>query len=537
MLLELHAGTIALGVLLIAPLLAVGNLVVWWQTRERAMLWWAAGSLTAATAAPQVQPETVALGYVSIALALCFYWEGIRSFQRRSVPGPLCSLARPGAAVLLGAVLVGAASDYRELVLATAIGGVSAVCAYELLLGYGKFARESSYFVGGLFTANALFFFVFGLLVAAVHGAAGLPREMLHVVAYAELLVLLIGWNFGFVMMAMQRYLELATEFASHDELTGALNRRALVDKVRHHINLAERGGSTLSILAMDLDHFKRINDTYGHRAGDDVLRAFASTTQSCLRATDQFGRVGGEEFVVLLPATSATGALAMAERLRQALAGSTVPCRGESITVTVSIGVAEFDRHTQDFESLLESADTALYAAKHRGRNCVELAPHLPSVSPIVQLTWDGRYTSGNRVIDTEHEHLFQLVNQLVRNAQEHSDVRMLHRHLEEMLVWLSEHFRHEEAIFIPTGWAGADLHIEQHQQLENRGRNLLAGIANGDHAHGELLDFLIREVVGNHLAKEDTNYFSAVANRHLPPEALGRPSATPSDRTRTTS
>lgn len=511
---ELHGGTLELGVLLIAPLLAIGNLVAWWQTREKAMLWWAAGSLAAATAAPQVQPDAVAWGYAFIVVALGFYWQGIRTFQRRAAAGPAPALIQPAALALFLGMALGAAGGYRESALALAITGVSMVCAYELLLRHGKLARESSYFVGGLFAANALFFLVIGFLAApGEQTAGGLSPGIVHLAVYAELLVLLIGWNFGFVMMAMQRYLELATQLATHDDLTGVLNRRALGDKLRYHLKLTERGGTPLSILAMDLDHFKRVNDTHGHQAGDEVLRAFVGVAQSCLRGADLLGRVGGEEFVALLPATSAAGALAVAERLRQTLAATPVPCRGGGVEVTVSIGVAEFDRHVHDFEGLLEIADSALYRAKHRGRNCVELAPHRPAALPTVQLVWDGSHRCGHPVIDAEHENLFQRLNLLIRKAQEHPDIQALDEQLKDMLFWLSEHFRHEEAIFLPTGWDGADVHLQQHQELENRGRELLAGITEGRHAYGDLLDFLIREVAWNHLAKEDAAYFSALA------------------------
>ncbi|HEX5802964.1 MAG TPA: diguanylate cyclase [Azospira sp.] len=512
---ELHGGTLTLGVLLIAPLLAVGNLVVWWQTRERAMVWWAAGSLAAATAAPQFQPATVDIGYVSVALALCFYWEGIRSFQRRPMDCFPISLTRPSPLLILALILLGAASAYREPVLAAVIGGISAICAYELIAGRGRPARESSNFVGGLFALHAAFFFLLDYLVVRADAAGGVSMEAIHLAVYAELLVLLIGWNVGFVMLAMQRYLELATDLATHDELTGILNRRALGDKVRYHMKLAERGAAPFSVLAMDLDHFKQINDSYGHHAGDSVLRAFVHTAQSCLRTADLLGRVGGEEFVALLPATSGAGARVLAERLRQTLAESAVRYRDASLKITVSIGVAEFDRRSHDFESLLEVADKALYEAKHRGRNRVELAP-CPAGAPFVQLVWDSSYSSGNLLIDAEHERLFEMVNRLVRKAQEHSDVRALQQELDAMLYWLSEHFRHEEAIFVPSGWAGAAQHIVQHQLLEARGRELLAGIADGRHAYGELLDFLILEVIGSHLAKEDATYFRAIVGDH---------------------
>lgn len=507
---ELHCGTLVLGVLLIGPLLAIGNLVAWWQTRERAMAWWAAGSLAAGTAAPQFQLTTITLGYVSVALALCFYWGGIRAFQRR--PAKPSLFRRPGPWVFLTLVLIGVASGYHEGVLALAISCVSAICVYELVMKHGKQARASSYFVGGLFSLNAFFFLLLGTLIMPAEDGPMVPRDVLLLAAYAELLLLLIGWNVGFIMLAMQRYLELAVDLASHDELTGVLNRRVLGERIRHHVALAQRGGATLSVLALDLDHFKQVNDTYGHQAGDEVLRAFVGIAQACLRTTDQMGRVGGEEFVALLPATNAPGAQALAERLRQALESRPVQYRGLSIKVTVSIGIAEFDRHVHDVNSLLESADRALYEAKRRGRNRVEVAPSTPSIPPVVQLVWDGSYSSGNPFIDAEHEQLFGKVNQLIRKAQEHPDVRALHEHLDDMLFWLSEHFRHEETIFLSTGWDGADRHVREHRQLETRGREILGGIATDEHSYGDVLDFLIRDVVSNHLAKEDINYFPVI-------------------------
>lgn len=516
--LGLHAGTLALSVSLIAALLAVGNLVVWRQTREQAMLWWAAGGVTIAAAAaiPQLRAEAVLLGYLLIALTLCFYWIGIQSFQRRALqPARIALAAGVCAVVFLGFAAGGPASDhYRVSIVAVLIASLSAACAYELLTQHRSVARDASRFVGALFSLNSLVFVLFSQYAPAPAADAALP-DALHLATYAAVLTLVIGWNFGFVMMVMQRYLDLAIELATHDDLTGVLNRRAFSDRALQHLKLAERSGSTLSVLAMDLDHFKRVNDAHGHQAGDTVLREFVRIAQSCLRYPDQLGRIGGEEFVAILPATRAPGALIVAERLRQKLAETPIRHGDKSISLSVSIGVAQYDSRRHDLDTLLAAADAALYGAKHRGRNCVELAPGGSDGFPSVQLTWDGQYNSGHALIDAEHESLFVLVNQLVRNTQEHADARALCESLKEMLFWLSEHFRHEEAVFVAAGWSGADEHMRLHRELEARGQELLSGIGDGSRAFGDLFDFLIRDVVGIHLAQHDAAYFPVVAER----------------------
>lgn len=510
---EIQQVTLTLSICLTAPLLAIGDLIVWRQTREKAMLWWAAGSLGIAVAAALPQIPGIAPGYAALVLALGCYWAGIRHFQRQAVRGSrVAPFAGIGALTLAGIMALAPDGAAREPMVSAAIGSVSAACAVALLFRHGNLAREASRFVGLLFSINTAYFLLLGVFTALADPDAALSPGLLDLATHAELLILLIGWNFGFVMMAMQRYLDLANELATHDDLTGVLNRRAFGEQARLHMKLAERGGPALSVLAMDLDHFKRINDTYGHHAGDKVLQEFVAVVASCLRGPDQLGRVGGEEFIALLPGTTAVSALIVAERLRQKLAEAPIGYRNESIRVTVSIGVAEFDHYRHNLEELLGAADTALYRAKHRGRNCVELAPVTSHTAPAVQLIWDGRYRSGHPLIDSEHEYLLGMINQLMTESQVQPNVQALYADLKGMLFWLTEHFRHEEAIFLGAGWSGATDHVNLHRELEARGGELLEGIMNGRHAFGDLFDFLIREVVGNHLAQEDTGYFALV-------------------------
>lgn len=173
--------------------------------------------------------------------------------------------------------------------------------------------------------------------------------------------------------------LEQIRQLATHDDLTGLLNRRAMLDRMQLEQHRSLRSGSPLLIAQLDIDHFKAVNDTHGHAAGDLVLQRFADTVRRNVRDTDVLARWGGEEFVLLLCDTPAADAVALMERLRQAVQAMQVPVAqgGQPITVTVSIGLA---RHTpaDPLAGTLERADQALYAAKAGGRNRVVPAPCL---------------------------------------------------------------------------------------------------------------------------------------------------------------
>jgi diguanylate cyclase (GGDEF)-like protein len=174
-------------------------------------------------------------------------------------------------------------------------------------------------------------------------------------------------------VLANLRNLAIAELRAATDALTGLPNSRAVRDSVKRMAALSGRTAEPLAALMLDLDHFKQINDTFGHGRGDDVLAAVGAVLREELRESDFVGRLGGEEFVVLLPATGRDGAVAAAEKIRLAIAALAVP--GVTREVTISIGVATIPEHAGDGDGLLRSADRALYAAKEGGRNRVEVA------------------------------------------------------------------------------------------------------------------------------------------------------------------
>jgi len=157
------------------------------------------------------------------------------------------------------------------------------------------------------------------------------------------------------------------------DALTGVWNRGALFDLLTRELERAERSKEPLSVAMLDIDHFKAVNDTFGHQAGDEVLRELCQRLQKSVRAYDAIGRYGGEEFVVVFPETGAAQAKSQGERLRLAVESAPFELGGEPRTVTVSVGVATSGQDT--VEGLLSRADAALYQAKREGRNRVIVA------------------------------------------------------------------------------------------------------------------------------------------------------------------
>lgn len=175
-------------------------------------------------------------------------------------------------------------------------------------------------------------------------------------------------------------YVRQLLDLADRDYLTGVANRRAFTDRARTEIQRSRRHKRPLSILLIDADHFKRINDVHGHLVGDAVLVALAKTLEAGARREDIIGRIGGEEFALLLPETALPQARELAERLRRAMAGYPIHAHGKSIEVTVSIGMASVPLDVGDpLTAALGTADSMLYKAKEAGRNCV-----WPKLTPV---------------------------------------------------------------------------------------------------------------------------------------------------------
>ncbi len=192
-------------------------------------------------------------------------------------------------------------------------------------------------------------------------------------------------------VVAMQRELE---RLATIDALTGVLNRRSLLARGNEEFLRSHRYDRPLSVMMLDIDHFKRVNDTYGHGVGDDAIRLVVRCCKGALRNCDLVGRLGGEEFAVVLPETSPVNALVAAERVRAAVAGDGLPVPGDApLRLTVSVGLAWLGRSDPGIETLLARADVALYRAKNAGRNRVEIEP---KIAASVQSRTSSRLETG---------------------------------------------------------------------------------------------------------------------------------------------
>lgn len=241
--------------------------------------------------------------------------------------------------------------------------------------------------VGGIHDYPARYLFAFA---SAGHGLFLLLRPLLfspgsaglfaagHVLAVSEFVMLesIIALNllaFGALMLANEHSATELRRLADLDSLTGVFNRRAFMSLFAKALSQSQRSGHPVAVLLLDLDHFKTINDTLGHKGGDDALQHFVSTATASLRNEDVIGRIGGEEFAILLAGTGLRDALATAERVRAAVEGNPLHVDGrETVALSVSIGVA-VSSGTATAASLLERADQAMYEAKRQGRNRVE--------------------------------------------------------------------------------------------------------------------------------------------------------------------
>jgi diguanylate cyclase (GGDEF)-like protein len=183
----------------------------------------------------------------------------------------------------------------------------------------------------------------------------------------AIVVVLAIAFLLNRVTHSEQRLIRISTT----DPLTGIFNRRHFMAMLAREQHRAERYKTGFSVLMLDIDHFKKINDTHGHPIGDEAIKAMAAAASKHLRPTDMIGRFGGEEFVVMLPHTDESGAVVAAERIRESVANVVVPAGTQDVRFTVSIGAATYARKTTA-EQMIECADKALYAAKTGGRNQV---------------------------------------------------------------------------------------------------------------------------------------------------------------------
>lgn len=299
----------------------------------------------------------------------------------------------------------------------------------------------------------------------------------------------------------------------STDYLTGLWNRAHFNQVVASELDRSQRYRQPVSLILFDIDHFKRVNDCFGHQAGDAVLREIALVANAAIRSSDSIFRWGGEEFSVLATSTGHRGAARLSEALRSRVASHIFPAVG---AVSISLGAVEH-LAGESAEELFRRADTMLYAAKREGRNCVRIDARGNSDEWAAAqggaglcLIWQEAYECGEASIDREHRELFSLANDLINaSVGNDGDAGTVLPVFDRLLDHIAGHFSSEEALLERHGYAQLDLHRRAHASLLGRARELRAALARGEAALGSIVEFLAVEVVAQHLFKADRSYF----------------------------
>jgi diguanylate cyclase (GGDEF)-like protein len=379
---SLDVGTLLFVVICVTVLLGLFLLHAWLQEGNRALAWWSFAYLIGGASgvlwrfgdavAPTVPSEiSTVLLFVAVGMA----WSGARGFHGR----PICwSVMAFGAAFWIVASFFPPFVESvtsRIAVSALVVAGYTVLTVAELRQERRKslLRRWPAIFVPMLHGAIFLFPVTFATLCCMGEGAPG-PAHGWIVLFAVEIVLYVVGTAFIVLILAKDRTVHRYRMVAATDPLTGLLNRRGFFEAAEDLMATRRRPRTApISALVFDLDRFKAINDQNGHATGNAVLQLFARVVRETLRATDLVGRLGGEEFVALLPGTALETAVA-AERVRAALAAAAILRRGQRIAATVSVGIAS-GSPTTPIDALITRADDALYRAQQNGRNRVEIA------------------------------------------------------------------------------------------------------------------------------------------------------------------
>jgi diguanylate cyclase (GGDEF)-like protein len=338
------------------------------------------------------------LGALLMILACCLAEMGVRRFYDRDV-----SWHRTG--LIVAASMTGFAfftlvmPDIEMRIVVYSLGqAVPTALTLRLLLSRQARAHPGAYLAGCI---SILMIAVYALRSVAALLHIGGPTNLVEFNPLQAGLVLLLvflamTWNFGFLLMAIDRLRAEVADLALLDDLTGVANRRHLLRKLAEECALVRRTNAPFVLLAIDLDGFKEINDGFGHAAGDACLQHFTLMAQSQLRPGDLLARTGGDEFCVVLPATTLEEGAAIARRLLEACRRDAAGCVGADIPVAASIGVAQWSPMVGNApERLIAAADQALYVAKHEGKNCFSVHEAAPSLAPEIDVALQMRSTA----------------------------------------------------------------------------------------------------------------------------------------------
>ncbi len=303
----------------------------------------------------------------------------------------------------------------------------------------------------------------------------------------------------------------LLRDIAIKDKLTGLYNRHIYDKKVEEEIIRADRYSIPLSMILMDIDDFKNVNDTYGHQIGDEVLKNISSLISSIVRKSDLLVRYGGEEFLLLMPETNLKGAVFTAIKIMDTVNSYEHSIAGK---VTISMGIAE--RESGESQRIwYKRADKALYEAKENGKNrFIVSESRMKNKIAEVHILWKDKWNSGNDLIDKDHKMLIKMGNDLINVLFMESGFDIGSKYLDELLEHIVTHFKNEEKILASVGFVDLDKHKMIHDGLVKRALQLKDYYLNKSLRLWDLFSFIVDDVIINHLEKEDVKFFSYLSN-----------------------
>ena len=376
----------------VASMVMAGTLVVVaWGERSDGLKLWAGGLCCHALAYVMFllrghipDPVSILLGNALASATFSFLLAAVHRFQGRTLPWRIMLAPPLALAGLLSLFL----QDFGlRVTLTSLIVALQAVWLLWVLFN----RRRDTPGRGALMVMAAMGLEVGVLLVRAASGASKtlgaqnlLQADGVQVVTFVTAFAVLLIASLGFIFMSKERADEANCRLAALDELTGVANRRSIIAALDRDVSRAIRTREPLAVMMVDIDFFKRVNDTHGHLAGDHVLRSVVDVIRRRIRAQDIVGRYGGEEFLVVLCDTTAQGAHQLADQLRGAVQASSCAWGTQRLEVTVSVGVFGGRLEPGDsWDQLIHAADSALYRAKQNGRNRVEVASALCRWAP----------------------------------------------------------------------------------------------------------------------------------------------------------
>lgn len=298
----------------------------------------------------------------------------------------------------------------------------------------------------------------------------------------------------------------LLSTLAITDELTGLYNRHFLDQRIECEMKNADMQNKPISMAILDIDHFKRVNDTYGHPVGDEVLKELANVVRNEIQSTDFIVRFGGEEFVLIMPNTNSEEAYQLVEIIRDKIEKHEFPKVGH---ITVSFGVAVKELY-ELFYSWYDRMDKALYFAKQSGRNRSVLAKREKVIVDPKELISSKDWKSGHDVIDEQHYELIQEANKMMSmSLSENVSMEEKLQELDFVMNHIRTHFREEEEIIKQLGYPGYKEHHQIHQLLLQKCEILSQSVLKGETQLSELFAFIIEEVIIGHSLDTDREYF----------------------------